>query len=131
MTLPRHVVQQFHDHLNAGRTDDVLALLTEDVAIGGPRGDARGKRVVHDWIARARITMEPRRWIVQDDHVIVEQQATWQSDDGLSTQPVATLFTFTGDLISGIFRYRDQAEALASLNVDANEHEDGKAQPGG
>lgn len=119
------VVQAFHDHLNDRNVGDLLALATDDVKIGGPRGSGEGKYLLEEWVGRASITLTPRRWFIDDSTVVVEQFATWMDPEtGVETgsQTVATVFTMVDSQITGIARYGFLAEAVNSVNMDeANE----------
>ena len=122
MTADLEPVRKFHEHLNNGQPDDVMALATEDVAVGGPRGSGQGRQLLYEWVGRARITMEPVRWFANDDMVIVEQVAAWRGADGgvTSSQRLATAFRVREGQIAGIYRYGDIGEALTTSGLDAS-----------
>lgn len=120
-----NVVNLFHEYLNAGKIDSVLELVTDHVTIGGPRGQGvSGKHVVEEWFGRAQITMKPLRWFAREDIIIVEQDATWHTENNPEPVRVATVFTITNNLISGIVRHGDVIEALASSGLDETDHVD-------
>ena len=115
------IVQAFHDHLNDQKVADVLALATDSVRVGGPRGSGEGKHLLEEWVGRASITMTPRRWFRADDTVVVEQMAVWHDPNtGAETgsQTVASVFTIEDGRIAGIARYGFLAEAVHSANMD-------------
>lgn len=114
-------VQAFHDRLNARDVDGLLALATDDVRIGGPRGSGEGKQLLAEWVGRASITMEPQRWFRRDGTVIVEQRAIWHAPDGseeTGSQTVATVFGIAEGRITSIARYGDIGEAVTSAGLD-------------
>lgn len=115
------VVQAFHDHLNDRNVTALLALATDDVRIGGPRGVGEGKYLLEEWVARANISMTPRRWFRRDDIVVVEQYAVWrdpQSGNETGSQVVASVFTVENGRLTGIARYGFLAEAVHSASMD-------------
>jgi hypothetical protein len=115
------VVQAFHDNLNDRKVADLLALATEDVRVGGPRGSGEGKHLLEEWVGRANISMTPLRWFRADDTVVVEQQAIWHDPDtGAETggQTVASVFTIEQGQIAAIARYGFLGEAVHSANMD-------------
>jgi hypothetical protein len=115
------VVQAFHDHLNDRKVAELLALATDDVRIGGPRGVGEGKYLLEEWVSRANISMAPRRWFRRDGIVVVEQFATWHDPvSGIETgsQTVATMFTVENGQLTGIARYGFLAEAVNSASMD-------------
>lgn len=50
-------VVAWHDALNAGDVERLVALSHEDVEMGGPRGPARGQIVLREWVARSGIRL--------------------------------------------------------------------------
>lgn len=115
------IVRAFHDALNTRDVAGVLALAAEDVRVGGPRGSGEGKHLLDEWAARARITLEPRRWFHADGTVVVEQAARWHDPDTgaeTSSQRIATAFGIRDGLIASIARYGDIGEAVTSAGLD-------------
>src|SRR5918995_3226988 len=88
-------VRAWHEAVNRGDADAAVALSQDDIEVGGPRGSARGSALLRDWLARAGIQLEPRRWFASPSELVVEQIATWRSPDGTFTDPqtIATLFS--------------------------------------
>lgn len=113
-------VRKFHEYLNNGQADDVMALATDDVAIGGPRGTGHGRQLLHEWVGRASITMQPVRWFADNETVVVEQVAEWRGADGAvtSSQRLATAFTVRDGKLAGIYRYGNIGEALTTSGLD-------------
>ena len=113
-------VARFHEHLNAGDADAVMALATEDVAVGGPRGSGTGRQLLYEWVGRASIALRPVRWFAVDDLVVVEQVAEWRNPSGevTSSQRLATAFRVRDGQIGGIYRYGNIGEALTTSGLD-------------
>lgn len=115
------IVRAFHETLNSKDAAGVLALATEDIRIGGPRGTGEGKHLLAEWVSRASITMEPQRWFHTDGTVVVEQVARWHDQstgEETSSQRVATTFGIRDGRIASIARYGDIGEAVTSAGMD-------------
>jgi hypothetical protein len=113
------VVRAWHDAVNRGDADALVALCDEDIEVGGPRGSARGSAVLRDWLGRAGIQLEPRRWFASPTELVVEQVATWRGQDGGVTNPelIASSFEVENGLVSRIVRYGSLDEALATTGL--------------
>lgn len=105
----REVVLAWHAALNAGDIDRLLALSSEDVEVGGPRGVSRGQQVLREWFSRAGVTLEPLRVFERADTVVVEQRATWPGGD---PQVAASVFSVREGMVSRVVRYATLSEAL-------------------
>jgi hypothetical protein len=115
------VIDDWHAALNAGDVDRLVDLSKLDVEVGGPRGSGRGADLLRDWVARAGITLEPRRRYGRDGTFVVEQTAQWRSTDGQLTPPqtVASVFRIRDGLVAAVLRYDDVATALRAAGLDA------------
>jgi hypothetical protein len=113
------VVRAWHEAVNRGDADALVALCDNDVEIGGPRGWASGGVVLRDWLGRARIQLEPRRWFASPTEVVVEQVATWQGTDGDATDPeiVASSFIVENAVVKRMVRYGSLREALDATGI--------------
>ena len=125
MSTPEvEAVLAWHEALNTGDAERLTALSHPDVEVGGPRGSARGRQVLRDWVARASVRLEPLQLFRRDQTVVVEEAATW-SDAGtgetIGEATVATVFALDGDLVAGIFRYDGLEEALRSAGLDRSD----------
>lgn len=121
MSSPREIVQTFHDHFNAGRRDDVMAMATDDIAIGGARGKGAGKQLLDEWVGRATTTMHPQRWFLKGDTVVIEELIEWRSrdDDRVTDSTIWGLaFTVREGKIAGLARYAGIGEAVTSSGLD-------------
>jgi hypothetical protein len=117
-------VLAWHEALNAGDAERVASLSHPDVEVGGPRGSARGRQVLRDWVARANVRLEPLRLFRRDQTVIVEEAATWRdarTGETIGEATVATAFTLDGDSVSGIFRHDGLEEALRGADLDGSD----------
>ncbi|MDF3040732.1 MAG: hypothetical protein K0Q71_3438, partial [Thermomicrobiales bacterium] len=67
------IVQAWHEALNRRDLAGLATLMHDDVAFGGPRREGRGAAEVREWAARSGIRLEPDRWFVNGDGVVVSQ----------------------------------------------------------
>jgi hypothetical protein len=114
------VVLAWHAALNAADTDRLMALCTSDVEVGGPRGAGRGAELLCDWVARARIQLEPVCLQAQGATIVVEQAASWQTPNGQATQPqtAATVFCVEDGKVASVIRYADFKTALEAAGLE-------------
>ncbi len=122
MSAPEvEAVLVWHEALNAGDAERLAALSHPEVEIGGPRGAARGRQVLKDWVGRANVRLEPLRSFHHGQTVVVEEAATWRDPETGNTSgeaTVATVFVLDGGLVSGIFRHDNLEDALRSAGLD-------------
>lgn len=116
------IVQTWHDALTSGELDRLVSLMHDDVVFGGPRGEGRGAAEVREWAERSGIRLEPDRWFVNDDWVVVSQRARWPTPDagGLTApDPIASAFQLSDGKVQRVVRYGALQEALAAVGMDA------------
>jgi hypothetical protein len=113
------VVRAWHEAVNRGDADALVALCDDDIEVGGPRGSAHGRAVLRDWLDRAGIQLELRRWFASPAELVVEQVATWRGPDGEATNPqtIASSFTVEDGLVKRTVRYGSLEEALAATDL--------------
>jgi hypothetical protein len=114
-------VLAWHEALNAGDAQRLAALSHPEVEVGGPRGSARGRRVLGDWVARANVRLEPLRSFHSGRTVVVEEAATWRdarTGETTGEATVATVFGLDGGLVSKILRHDRLEDALRSVGLD-------------
>jgi hypothetical protein len=114
------LIQAWHDALNRGDTDALLALSHDDIEVGGPRGSGHGSALLRDWVARAGIRLQPRRWFAKDDALVVEQLATWRDPTtGQPTPPAGAASAFVVDAgrVRRVLRYETLDAALAAAGL--------------
>lgn len=122
MSTPElEAVQAWHEVLNAGDAERLAFLSHPEVEIGGPRGTARGRQVLKDWVGRANVRLEPLHSFQSGRTVVVEEAATWRDPETGNTSgeaTVATVFVVDDGLVSGIFRHDNLEDALRSAGLD-------------
>jgi hypothetical protein len=113
------IVRAWHEAVNRGDADAVVALSRDDIEVGGPRGSSRGSTLLRDWLARTGIQLEPRRWFASPTELVVEQIAIWRSADGTSTdrQSIASSFAVENGLVTRSVRYDSLSEALSASGL--------------
>ncbi len=122
-TPPVDAVLAWHAALNASDADRLLRLSTDDVEVGGPRGSGHGADLLRDWVARARVQMEPLRIFASGDVVVVEQSARWASPDGQETDPqtVASVCRVQDGRVASVLRYPDLPSALHAAGLSVSD----------
>ena len=108
-------VHAWHEALNTGDVERLIALSSDDVEVGGPRGSGRGAELIRDWFGRAGIHIEPHRTFHRNDTVVVEEGATWKGAEvGTATEPqtVASVFVVQDGRVTSVVRHVDLASAL-------------------
>lgn len=123
MTAPEvHIVRAWHEALNDGNVDRLVALSHPDVEMGGPRGEGgRGVQLLREWVGRAGVQLEPRRTFRRGDTVVVEQEAEWRSADSgqvAGSQTVGSVFVVRADQVVRVVRYPELADALRAVDFD-------------
>jgi ketosteroid isomerase-like protein len=113
------VVRAWHEAVNRGDADALVALSHDDIEVGGPRGSARGTAILRDWLDRAGIQLEPVRWFASPAELVVEQVAVWRGTDGAVTEPqiIASSFTVEDGRVVRTHRYGSLEEALAATGL--------------
>ena len=108
-------VERWHEALNAGNVDRLVALSTADVEVGGPRGSGRGSSLLREWFDRAGIRIDPLQYFSRGSTVVVEQDAAWPTTEGHEApepQRVASVFVVRDGRVASVFRYPALADAL-------------------
>lgn len=123
------VVAAWHEAVNGADADALVALSDDQIEIGGPRGAARGSAVLRDWLQRAGITLESRRWFGSGTVLVVEQVARWRAPDGGLGEPrtVASVFEVENGRVRRTSRLDSLDEALAAAGLSER---DALAGPG-
>jgi hypothetical protein len=117
-------VLRWHEALNAGDAERLAALSHAEVEIGGPRGTARGRPVLEDWVGRANVRLEPLRLFGRGPTVVVEEAATWrdaQTGETTGEATVATVFALDGGLVARIVRHDGLEDALRDADLDRSD----------
>ena len=124
-TTSLRIAVEWVDAANERRIEDVVRLSSRDVEVVGPRGSARGADILRDWVARAGVTLQTLRRFAKNEHVVLEQQGTWQSSENggaPSTALKATHFTVNDGRVSRIARFDSLSAALDDASL-SSEHE--------
>ncbi len=114
------VVEEWHESLNAGDAERLVALSHPDVGVGGPRGTGRGAGLLRDWVARANIRLRPRRVFQREETVVVEEEAEWRSPETgevIGASAVGSVFVVHGGRVASIVRYDDLVDALDAAGL--------------
>lgn len=117
---PTETVKLWHEALNAGDHDRLLALSSDDVEVGGPRGSGRGSALLAEWFGRAGITIVPLQYFARGSAVVVDQNATWHipgSEGPAGPQRVASAFTVRGGQVASVIRFPTLDEALNTAGL--------------
>jgi hypothetical protein len=108
------IVQAWHEALNAGDVDRLVALCDANVEVGGPRGSSSGHQVLRDWFDRAGLSLSFGRAFHRPGVVVVEENAVWP---GSEPSTVASAFWVADDLIRRILRYDGLEAALEASGL--------------
>ena len=117
---PRDVVQAWQEAANGRDADRLIALSTPDIEIVGPRGSARGHRVLRDWLARAGVELRPLRLFARRDHVVVAQHGAWRAagtGEVIGEQVVASSFRVVDGRVARVARFDSLDVALADAGL--------------
>jgi hypothetical protein len=109
-------VLAWHDALNSGDLDTLVALSSDDIDIGDAHGAAQGHEVLREWAKSWDNTVEPGRMYVHDGVVVVEQRMRTPSDPENVTK-MASAFRVVHDHVTSVFRHDDVASALAATDL--------------
>ncbi|MFZ2177901.1 MAG: nuclear transport factor 2 family protein [Rhodococcus sp. (in: high G+C Gram-positive bacteria)] len=109
-------VLAWHDALNAGDIDTLLALSSDDIELGGPEGASQGLSALREWAATAGVTLIPKRMYVYEGVVVAEEEATWATAPG-DTRIVASAFRVVHDQVTSTFRHETLESALAATDL--------------
>jgi hypothetical protein len=119
------VVEGWHEALNRRDSEGVIALSAAEIEILGPRGVARGREVLRQWLEHTRVSLEPLRWFARGGEVVVAQHGVWRSietGDVDGEADVASRFRVEDGRVAHYARYDTVEEALAAAGLtDADE----------
>ena len=115
------VVWEWHEALNAGDVDRLMALSSPGVEVGGPRGTGHGAELLGEWVARSGISIEPRKVFHRAGTVVAGGEARWrdaETGEINAGQSVASVFVVRDGLVARVVRYPDLASALLAAGMD-------------
>lgn len=122
VTVPEiDVVLKWHEALNDGDIERLVALSDPEVEVGGPRGSGRGAQLLREWVNRANIRLQPRRVFHRSETVVAQQEAQWRSagaGEPTGSQTVATVFAVRDGMVASVLRYDGLADALRAADLD-------------
>jgi hypothetical protein len=119
---PLETVRAWHEALNGGDAERLMALSHADIEVGGPRGVGRGSDLLLSWFERANVTVQPRRYFHDGGTVVVEELAEWRSaetGEPTGSAVVASIFEVEDGVVTSIVRRDDLADALRAAGLDA------------
>lgn len=116
------VVRRWHEAVDDFDVDGALALCAPDVAVGGPRGEARGHEVMRAWLQRSGIQLEPQQPLSSDgSRVVVHELARWRTTADAPAQapvdeavPTWVVFQVRDGLVTAVHRYETAEEVPAA-----------------
>jgi len=117
---PVRIVHEWLAAVNAGDVEGALALTAPDVTIIGPRGAARGHKVLRAWMGHAGATFQTRETFAAGDVVVVAQHGVWRdaaTGDIRGETGVATRFRVAGGRVAEMERYNDFSAALQAAGL--------------
>src|SRR5919199_438638 len=99
------VIVIWHVAVNNGDGATAAAACTEDVIVGGPRGDATGRDQMRRWVETAGVRLMPRdAWDVPGG-IVVAQDATWKGQEQAGAVTLYSTFGLRNGSISSIHRF--------------------------
>ena len=124
MSTPLEIVQAWHEALNRGDVDAMMALLDQNVVMGGPRGTANGSTIVREWFGRANVRLHPLAYFARGQSIVVEEKGEWLDPNNgqvVGSQPVATHFTVEYGLITRIMRHDQLTTAMSEAGLTTSD----------
>lgn len=118
------VVRDWQEAANRQDVVSVLARSAPDIALVGPRGEARGHEALQTWLTRPGLSLTTRQLYVRGDSVVADQRGVWRSPDTgevIGEADVATWFRVTAGQVQFLARYDRLAEALAAASLGDTE----------
>ena len=115
------VVEAWHDALNSGDVERLVALSHPDIRVVGSKGSGRGAQLLREWAVRAGIQLTLVRHFHVGRTVVVGQDARWRSAETgelSGMQRVASTFVVRGGRVASVSRYADLSGALRDAGLD-------------
>ncbi|MGL4307163.1 MAG: nuclear transport factor 2 family protein [Mycobacteriaceae bacterium] len=105
-------VLAWHDALNTGEIDTLLALSSDDIEIGGQNSASQGQAALQHWATPSEITMTPGAVYYHDGVVVTEETVPGQPEIG------AAAFRVVHDKVTSIFMHPNVDTALAATGLE-------------
>jgi ketosteroid isomerase-like protein len=124
------LVRMWQEAVNSRDVARLVELSDPDIEVVGPRGSARGRQVLRDWLGRAGLHLETLRVFASGDVVVVAQQAVWRSvetGEVVGEGAIASCFRVAGGRVARFARHDSLEAALADAGLD---YSDEAATPG-
>lgn len=109
-------VLAWHDALNSGDTETLVALSSDDIDVGDANGAAQGHDALREWAGASGVSAEPGRMYVHDGVVVVEEEVRSDADPEQVTT-MASAFRVVHDHVTSVFRHQTLAAALAATDL--------------
>lgn len=104
---PIDVVYAWEQAVNTLAVERALELSHPYIEIVGPRGVAKGRDVLRDWLSRAGLSLETRRSFARDAAVVNSQHGVWrdvESGDVVSEAAVASHYKVENGQVAYVAR---------------------------
>ncbi len=121
---PLTIVEEWHTALNNNDVERLATLVHKDVKIGGPRGSTAGVDVLLEWVNRAKVHLNPKRYFYQNEVVVVEELGQWYSAENgemISSQEVASIFIVQQGRIASIMRLDNLKMAFEASGLNESQ----------
>ena len=105
---------------NDQNKDRLKQLSQDDIEIVGPRGTVQGSEILLEWLDRAGLTLESKRYFSEGNTVVVEHYGTWRSvetGEVMGQSEVASRFVIKNGRVSVYERFDSLNKALDSANL--------------
>lgn len=107
------VIVIWHVAVNNRDGATAAAACTEDVVVSGPKGESAGRDEMRRWAETAGVRLMPRDCYDVPGGIVVEQDATWDTDQTDGPATVFSTFGLRNGSISSIHRFTSLEEARA------------------
>ena len=113
------IVIAWHEALNDGDIDRLIALSRPDVEVGDAAGSRIGPEAVREWFGTSGLNLELGAFLQRGEVVVVSQEAQWVAAAGGEGQvrAVASVFRVRAGLIASIIQYEDLDAALVGAGI--------------
>ena len=107
------VIVIWHVAVNNRDGATAAAACTEDVVVGGPKGESAGRDEMVRWVETAGVRLMPRDCYDVPGGIVVAQDATWTADAIDTPVTVFSTFGLRNGSISSIHRFTSLEAARA------------------
>ena len=109
------------DAVTSRDTERVIELSDPEIEIAGPRGIAKGRQVLREWMESVWLELETLRTFAKDDAVVVGQHAVWrdvETGDVIGEREAASQFRVVDGRIAFYARHDALGDALAAAGLE-------------